>query len=90
MVQAVTILGKISALIVCCFVLTKDSEAKPSAENVFVMAGAGSELFVALQPDLSAPFLLSEWKSDSGSGGFNENFSDEHRHMDESETGLDQ
>lgn len=89
MVQGVTILAKISVLMVCCLVLTKDSEAKPSIENVFAMAAVGSEVFVALQPELSAPFLLSEWLSDSGSGGFTENFSDEHRRMDEWETGLD-
>jgi hypothetical protein len=89
LVQGVTILAKISALIVCCLVLTKDSEAKPSIENVFAMAAVGSEVFMALQPELSTPFLLSEWLSDSGSGGFTENFSDEHRRMDEWETGPD-
>jgi len=82
--------SKITALIICCFVLAKDSEAKPSPETGIVVADARSELFVAIRLELSAPFLRSEWLSDHGSGGFPEGFSDEHRRMDEWETDPEQ
>jgi hypothetical protein len=90
LVHAVITLSKITALIVCCFVLTKDSEAKPSPETDFVVADVESGLFVAIQSEHSAPFLLSDWLSDNGSGGFPQDFSDEHRRIDEWESSPDQ
>jgi len=75
--------SKILAIAVCCLVLAQDSEARPSAEAIFVMASAGIELSAALP---SAAFVLSDWVGDSGSGGFAEYYSDGHRHMDEWET----
>lgn len=90
MIQESIRLSKISVLAICCLVLTKDSEAKPSTEKVLVMADPRSEVLVAKHPELSAPFLRSEWLSDHGSGGFPEDFSDEHRRMDKWETELTQ
>ena len=80
--------SKILAIAVCCLVLAQDSEARPSAEAIFVMASAGIELSAALQVGQppSAAFVLSDWAGDSGSGGFAEYYSDGHRHMDEWET----
>jgi hypothetical protein len=79
-----------AAVVICCFALTNDSEAKPLPETGFVVADIGSELFVAMQPGLSAPFRLSDWLSDYGSGGFPQDFSDEHRRMEEWETDPNQ
>jgi hypothetical protein len=83
-------LSKLFVLAICCLVLTKDSEAKPSIEKVLVMADTGSEVLVAKHPEVSAPFQRSEWLSDHGSGRFPEDFSDEHRRMDKWETDPNQ
>jgi hypothetical protein len=83
---------KISVLVICCLALTKDSEAKPLAEDSFTTAYADREQPLAIEPEhfLSAPFRLSDWYQDHGSGGFPENFSDEHPRLDEWENFLDE
>lgn len=85
MLQESIRLSKISALAICCLVLTKDSEAKPLAEENFTTAYAARELPLAIEPEqfAPAPFRLSDRYWDHGSGGFSENFSDEHPRMDE-------
>ena len=72
-----------AAVITCCLALSNNAAASPSPETGFVVADAGSELLVAIEPELSAPFRLLEWLSDNGSGGFPQDFSDEHRRMEE-------
>ena len=52
----------------------------------------GVELSLAIPPEqsLSTSFLLPEWYQDTGSGGFPENFTDEHRLIDEWERSPDE
>jgi hypothetical protein len=80
-----------SAQAVCCIIFSTPSEAMPSQENA-KMADRFRELTSLLQPEQSrsSSFQISEWYQINGSGGFEENFSDEHRFPNEWEMKPDE
>jgi hypothetical protein len=75
----------IFGLIICCVVLSEYSVAKPSTVESLNAWSPGTPC-----EQLSAPFVLSEWNQDTGSGGFPPNFSDERLLIDEWEKSPDE
>jgi hypothetical protein len=85
LLQEIIRLSKTAALLMCCLILTDDSQAKPLAEKSITTAYVEGEKLQAVEPEPLVPalFRLSDWYRDNGSGGFADDFSDEHPRMDE-------
>jgi hypothetical protein len=81
------ILLKIIAVLSCYAALSAAASSAHDASNEFDSLRAS---FVANSAFSSAPFHLSDWMRDNGSGGFPEGFDDEHRRLDDRDQSPDE